>query len=139
MFAKIDNYLLGKFGRKEKMDINSYIVKYKTVWAVIFVLNIVDAFATLVAIRNPATHETNPIMKILLYSPPGFIIIKMILVCVLFMVVYNYLSQFGRVHNISCWYIIIFFMLIDINNLTHIFIIHNIIIFDAENMIHIFI
>ena len=108
MLAKIDNYLLKKFGKREKMHINDYIVKYKTVWAIIFVLNLMDSFATLVAIRNPVTHEINPIMKILLSSPPGFIIIKMILVCVLFIIIYDHLSQFGRIHNMSCWYIIIF-------------------------------
>lgn len=139
MLTKIDNYLLKKFGRREKIDINSYIIKYKTVWAIIFVLNLMDAFATLMAIRNSETHEINPIMNILLSSLPGFIIVKMTLVCVLFMIVYNYLSQFGRVHDISCWYIIIFFMLIDINNLVHVFILNNIIIFDAKDMIHIFI
>ena len=139
MFAKIDNYLLKKFGKREKMNINDYICRYKTVWAIIFVLNLMDAFATLMAIRNSETHEINPIMNILLSSLPGFIIVKMTLVCVLFMIVYNYLSQFGRVHDISCWYIIIFFMLIDINNLVHVFIFSNIILFDAKGLIHIFI
>ena len=56
-------------------------------------------------------------MNILLSNPPGFIIVKMALVCVLFMFVYTYLSRFDKIHDVSCWYIIIFFTLVDINNL----------------------
>lgn len=117
MLSNIDNYLLNKFGKREKMDINQYITKYKTIWAIIFVLNLEDAFATLMAIRNSGIHEINPIMNTLLSSPPGFIVVKMTLVCVLFMFVYTYLSRFDKIHDISCWYIVIFFTLIDINNL----------------------
>ncbi len=76
MLSKIDNYLLNKFGKREKMDINQYIIKYKTILAIIFFLNIEDAFVTLVAVRNLGTHELNPIMNALLSSPPGFIIVK---------------------------------------------------------------
>jgi len=120
ILSKIDNYLLDKFGKREKMDINQYIIKYKTVWAIIFVLNLEDAFVTLMAIRDSGTHEMNPIMNALLSSPPGFIIVKMILVCVLFMFVYTYLSRFDKIHNVSCLYIIIFFALIDISNVAHV-------------------
>lgn len=120
MLTKIDNYLLNKFGKREKMDINQYIIKYNTIWAIIFFLNIEDAFVTLMAVRNLGIPELNPIMNILLSNPPGFIIVKMTLLCVLFSVVYNYLSRFEKIHDISCWYIIIFFMLVDINNLVHV-------------------
>ena len=100
------------------MDISQYITKYKTMWTIIFFLNIEDAFVTLKAIQNSGVHELNPIMNILLSSPPGFIIVKMTLVCVLFFTIYS-LSHFDKVHNISYWYIIIFFTLIDINNLVN--------------------
>jgi hypothetical protein len=120
MLTKIDNYIVGKFDKREKMDINQYIVKYNTIWAIIFFLNIEDAFVTLVAVRNSGANEMNPIMNTLLSSPPGFIIAKMVLVCVLFSFVYTYLSRFDKIHNVSCWYIIIFFTLVDINNLVHV-------------------
>lgn len=119
MLSNIDNYLLNKFDKREKMDINQYIIKYKTIWAIIFFLNIEDAFVTLVAVRNLGTRELNPIMNTLLSSPPGFIIVKMVLLCILFAIVYTYLSRFDKVHMVSCWYIIILFMLIDINNVAH--------------------
>lgn len=120
MLSKIDNYIVGIFSKKEKMDINQYIIKYKTIWAIIFILNIEDVFVTLVAIKNLGINEINPIMNILLSSPPGFVIVKMTLLCVLFLFVYTYLSHFDKIHYISCWYMIIFFTLIDINNLAHV-------------------
>lgn len=120
MLKKIESYIVRKFGKREKMDINQFITKYKTIWAIIFFLNIEDAFVTLVAIRNSGVHELNPIMNVLLSSPPSFIIAKMALVCILVFVIYS-LSHFGnKVHNISCWYLIIFFTLIDINNLVNV-------------------
>lgn len=117
MLSNIENYLLNKFGKREKVDINQYITKYKTIWTIIFVLNLEDAFVTLMAIQNSGIHEINPIMNTLLSSPPGFIVVKMTLVCVLFMFVYKYLSRFDKIHDVSYWYIVIFFTLIDINNL----------------------
>lgn len=120
ILSRIDNYIVGKLGKREKMDINRYITEYKTIWAIIFFLNIEDAFVTLVAIQNLGTYEMNPIMNTLLSIPPGFIIVKMIMVCVLFSFIYNYLSCFDNVHKISYWYIIIFFTFIDINNLVHV-------------------
>ena len=120
MLTKIENYMLNKFGKREKMGINQYITKYSTIWAIIFFLNIEDAFVTLVAVQNLGTREINPIMNTLLSSPPGFVVIKMILVCILFFVVYSYLSHFDNIHKISCWYTIIFFTLVDINNLVHV-------------------
>lgn len=121
MLSKIDNYMVGIFNKREKIDINQYITKYETIWAIIFFLNIEDAFVSLVAVRNLGINEINPIMNnILLSSPPGFVIVKMIMVCILFLFVYNYLSCFDKIHKATCWYMIIFFALVNINNLVHV-------------------
>lgn len=103
-------------------NILNYTSKNIGIWITVFVLNMIDAFLTIKSLNNPNNHELNPIMNILIQTHPLMLVAgKVVVIAILVYIVYKYISIFPKIHDVSCYYLVIFFFLIDINNLVYAF------------------
>ena len=122
---RVDNYVTTKLRLdkpSQKVSFGKYLEEHWKIWASVYILNLIDAILTLWALglQGGQLYELNKLMGMLLPHPLIFIGFKMVMVTVLLIFGYIFLSRYPTVHHIMSIYLFMFFFLIDINNVLHI-------------------